>query len=248
MQEPRGLTNSLHPMSEELNQAVPETSAPETVSPRAADFDDPQALKNKLDLVTADRQRERDEKRAYKKQVEDMERRLLEMQSGQRKQDQERMVKNQEFEALWKEASQSNSSLQDQLAERDQTIEKMKVQFQQEQIKASATNLFAQSGVNAPDHLMKILGENLRLDENGAVVCLSGGVQVPLNQHIQNLKTPGSGFEMFFSGSGAVGGGAIGSNSSATPGKDIKEMTLTEKVLMQKQNPQLWAQLQAQQG
>ena len=172
---------------------------------RAADSDDPSALKNKLDLVTADRQRERDEKRAYKKQIEDMQRELQELRSGQSKRRQEDLVKNQEFEQLWKDASKSNTSLQDQLAERDKQIEDMKLQFQQEQIRASATNLFAQSGVNAPDHLMKILGDSLRLDENGAVVCLSGGVQVPLNQHIQNLKTPGSGFEMFFSGTQARG-------------------------------------------
>lgn len=234
-------------MSEELNQAVPETSAPEAVPPvRAADSDDPSALKNKLDLVTADRQRERDEKRAYKKQLEDMQQQLQELQQGHHKQQQERLVKNQEFEQLWKDASNSNTTLQDQLAEKDKQIEEMKLQFQQEQIRASATNLFAQSGVNAPDHLMKILGDNLRLDENGAVVCLSGGVQVPLNQHIQNLKTPGSGFEMFFSGTQARGMSAVGSSPNSAGGKAWSSMTFTEQIAMLNSDPEGAARLQAQ--
>ena len=48
------------------------------------------------------------------------------------------------------------------ISERDalrKQLEESKIERQQDQIKASATNLFAQSGVNAPDHLMKILGE-----------------------------------------------------------------------------------------
>ena len=234
-------------MSEELNQAVPETSAPEAVPPvRAADSDDPSALKNKLDLVTADRQRERDEKRAYKKQLEDMQQQLQELRSGQTKQRQEDLVKNQEFEQLWKDASKSNTSLQDQLAEKDKQIADMKLQFQQEQIRASATNLFAQSGVNAPDHLMKILGDNLRLDENGAVVCLSGGVQVPLNQHIQNLKTPGSGFEMFFSGTQARGMSAVGSTPNAAGGSSWESMSFSERLALEVENPDAAARLKAQ--
>ena len=234
-------------MSEELNQAVPETSAPEAVPPvRAADSDDPSALKNKLDLVTADRQRERDEKRAYKKQIEDMQRELQELRSGQSKRRQEDLVKNQEFEQLWKDASKSNTSLQDQLAERDKQIEDMKLQFQQEQIRASATNLFAQSGVNAPEHLMKILGDSLRLDENGAVVCLSGGVQVPLHTHIQNLKAPGSGFEMFFSGTQARGMSAVGSSPNSAGGKSWSSLTFTEQIAMLDSDPEGAARLQAQ--
>lgn len=200
----------------------------------------------RVQLLEAKNLELRNEKQAVRKQMEDMERKLQELQQGHQKQKQDNLVKNQEFEQLWKDASASNSSLQDQLAERDKTIEDMKRQFQQEQIKASATNLFAQSGVNAPEHLMKILGDNLRLDENGAVVCLSGGVQVPLNQHIQNLRTPGSGYEMFFSGTQARGMSASGSTPTTADGKSWASMTFTEQVAMLNFEPELAAQLQAQ--
>lgn len=227
-------------MSEELNQAVPETSAPEAVPPvRAADSDDPGALKNKLDLVTADRQKERDEKRAYKKQLEDMQRQLSERK-------QKDLIEKEDYKGLHADLKVNYDSV---LAERDalrQQLEQSKVERQQDQIKANAMNLFTQSGVNAPGHLMKILGENLRLDDNGSVVILSGGVQVPLSQHIQNLRNPGSGFEMFFSGSQARGMSATGSSPNATGGKSWGSMSFTEQIAMLDSDPEGAARLQAQ--
>ncbi len=228
-------------MSEELNQAVPETSAPEAVPPvRAADSDDPALLRNKLELVTADRQAERNEKRALQKQLEDMQRQLSERK-------QKDLIEKEDYKGLHADLK---VHLDDVSAERDswkEKFEQSEVQRQQDQIKANATNLFAQSGVNAPDHLMKILGENLRLDENGAVVILSGGVQVPLNQHIQNLKSPGSGFEMFFSGTQARGMSAVGSTSNAAGQNSWGSMTLSEQIAYEVENgPEATARLKAQ--
>ena len=109
-----------------------------------------------------------------------------------------------------------------------QQLEKAKVERQQDQIKSNARALFTQGGVNAPDHLLKILGENLRLDENGSVVILSGGVQVPLDTHVQSLKQPGSGYEMFFSGTQARGMSAVGSIQH-TGGKSWSAMNLLSR-------------------
>ena len=135
------------------------------------------------------------------------------------------------------------------VAERDalqQRLEQVQVERQQDQIKANATNLFAQSGVNAPEHLMKIIGDSLRLDENGAVVCLAGGVQVPLNTHIQNLKSPGSGYEMFFSGTQARGMSAVGSTSNAAGQNSWESMSFSERLALEVENPEAAARLKAQ--
>ena len=227
-------------MSEELNQAVPETSAPEAVPPvRAADSDDPALLRNKLELVTADRQTERNEKRALQKQLDDMQRQLAEKHQAD-------LIEKEDYKGLHADLKINYDSV---VAERDalkQQLEQVKVDRQQDQIKANATNLFAQSGVNAPDHLMKILGDNLRLDENGAVVILSGGVQVPLNQHIQNLKSPGSGFEMFFSGTQARGMSAVGSTSNAAGQKTWETMSFSERLALEVQDPEAAARLKIQ--
>ena len=220
-------------MSEAQDPSVTEVSNEPVAQVRAADSDDPAVLRQKLELVQHDSRTQGETNKALKKELEDMRRTVAELQSSQQKAKQAKLAESGEYQALWKEATGTVSSLQDELAARDKTIDEMKVQFQQQQIKANATNLFAQSGVNAPEHLMKILGDNLRLDENGAVVCLAGGVQVPLNQHIDSLKQPGSGFEMFFSPSAARGMGASGSSSVSTGGKDLSSMTLTERCRLE---------------
>ena len=76
--------------------------------------------------------------------------------------------------------------------------------FQQQQIKASALNALSQSGVVNPDQAFSLLKENLRL-KDGVPIALAGGVEVPLQQHLESLRAPGSGWEHHFAGSGARG-------------------------------------------
>ena len=234
-------------MSEELNQAVPETSAPEAVPPvRALDSGDPELLQRKLELVQQDSKAKGETNKALKKQLEDMQRQFQELQQGQQKQKQENLVKNQEFEQLWKDASQSNSTLQDQLAQKDQAIEEMKAQFEQEQIRASATNAFAQAGVHAPEDLFRLEQDKLRF-KDGAIVALVGGVETPLQQHLDSLKSPGSGRDYFFSGSGARGMGAAGSTSNASGQGSWSSMSFSEQCAYEIENgPDAAAQLRAQ--
>ena len=172
------------------------------------------------------------EKKAAQKQLDDLQRQFQELQQGQQKQKQDNLVKNQEFEQLWKDASQSNSTLQDQLTQKDQAIEEMKAQFQQEQIRASATNAFAQAGVHAPDDLFRLEQDKLRL-KDGAIVALVGGVETPLQQHLESLKSPGSGRDYFFSGSGARGMSAVGSASSSSGGKSWESLSFAEKIAIE---------------
>jgi len=186
----------------------------------------------RVQLLEAKNQELKAEKQAVKKQMEDLQRQFQELQQGQQKQKQESLVKNQEFEQLWKEASQSNSTLQDQLAQKDQAIEEMRAQFQQEQIRASATNAFAQAGVHAPDDLFRLEQDKLRL-KDGAIVALVGGVETPLQQHLESLKSPGSGRDYFFSGSGARGMSAVGSASSSSGGKSWESLSFAERVAIE---------------
>lgn len=214
-------------MSEELDQAVPETSAPAAVPPvRAVDSNDVEVLKRKLDLTLQDNKSKGETNKALKKQLEDMQRQLSERKQAE-------LIEKEDYKGLHADLKTNYEAKCAELEAKSAELERVKVERQQDQIKSSATNLFVQGGVNAPDHLMKILGENLRLDENGAVVILSGGVQVPLNQHIQNLKSPGSGFEMFFSGTQARGMSAVGSASSSSGGKSWESLSFAERVAIE---------------
>jgi muconolactone delta-isomerase len=232
-------------MSEDLSQAVPATSATEAVPPvRAIDSDDPALLRNKIELAKADREKAVAEKQSYKKQLEDMQRQMADLQKNQQQAKQTQLQEQGEYQTLWKEATGTVSTLQDQLSIKDREIEELKVQFQEQQIKASALNAFSQGGVHAPEHMFQLLKEQLRL-KDGSVVALVGGVETPLQQHLDSLKSPGSGMDYFFSGSGARGMSAAGSSTSTAGGKSWGSMGLMEQIQLQEENPQLAAQLKA---
>ena len=81
--------------------------------------------------------------------------------------------------------------------------------------------------------------------KEGNLVALHGGVEVPLNDHLETLKGPGSGMDYFFAGSGARGMSAAGSSSSTAGGKSWSGMTLTERIQLEMENPQRAEQLKA---
>ena len=201
---------------------------------------DPSAeLLQRIQLLEANNAKLLDEKKATAKSNEDLQRKLSERKQAD-------LIEKEDYRGLHADLKTNYDSV---VAERDalmQQLEQVKVERQQDQIKANATNLFAQSGVNAPEHLMKIIGDSLRLDENGAVVALSGGVQVPLNTHIQNLKSPGSGYEMFFSGTQARGMSAVGSTSNAAGQNSWESMSFSERLALEVQDPEAAARLKAQ--
>ena len=185
------------------------------------------------------------EKKAFQKQVEDMQRQLTDLQNNQQQAKQSKLAEAGEFKTLWTEATATVSSLQDEIAGLKQQLDDKEVAFQQQQIRATALNAFSQGGVHAPEHMFQLLKDSLRL-KDGSVVALVGGVETPLQQHLDSLKSPGSGMDYFFSGSGARGMSAAGSSSSSSGVKSWSSMGLLERIQMEEENPQLAAQLKAQ--
>ena len=233
-------------MSDELIQAVPEMPN-ETVSPvRAADSGDPELLQRKLELVQQDSRAKGETNKALKKEIQDMQRQMADLQTNQQKVKQSQLAEAGEFKQLWQEQSGTVTSLQDEIVNLKTQLEAKDVAAQQAQIRATAINAFTQNGVNAPDVMLKVLQDSLRVDENGAVIALVGGVQVDLNTHLNNLKQPGSGMDMLFSGSQARGMSAAGSTPSSSGGKSWGSMSFTERLQMEVDNPQRAEQLKAQ--
>ena len=225
-------------MSEIIEQSpVGETQQPVAETPDAS---------AQLELVKAKNQELLREKQAVKKQMEDMQRQMADLQTNQQKVKQSQLAEAGEFKQLWQEQSSTVTSLQDEIANLKTQLEAKDVAAQQAQIKATAINAFTQNGVNAPDVMLKVLQDSLRVDENGAVIALVGGVQVDLNTHLNNLKQPGSGMDMLFSGSQARGMSAVGSTPSSSGGKSWGSMSFTERLQMEVDNPQRAEQLKAQ--
>ena len=175
---------------------------------------------------------------------EDLQRQISELQNSQQKAKQSQLAESGEFKTLWQEATGTVSSLQDEIARLKQQLEEKDVAFQQQQIKASALNALSQSGVVNPDQAFSLLKENLRL-KDGQPIALAGGVEVPLQQHLESLRTPGSGWEHHFASSGARGMSAAGSSSSSNGQKSWASMGLMERIKLEEENPALAGQLKA---
>ena len=220
---------------------TPEQMAAPEVQPPAEEKTDA----DRIELLEAKNRQVVLEKQKALKQVEDMQRQIQDLQNNQQQAKQSKLAEAGEFKTLWNEATATVSSLQDEIAGLKQQLEDKEVQFQGEQIKATALNAFSQGGVHAPEHLFQLLKDNLRL-KDGSVVALVGGVEVPLQQHVESMRSPGSGRDYFFSGSGARGMSAAGSSNSSSGGKSWGSMGLVERIQMEEENPQLAAQLKAQ--
>ena len=225
-----------------MSETIEQQAAPET-QPPAEDKTDAM----RVQLLEAKNQELKNEKQAVKKQMEDMQRQMADLQNNQQKAKQSQLAEAGEFQTLWKEATGTVTSLQDEIVQLRQQLEQKDVAFQQQQIKATALNAFSQSGVHSPDHLFQLQKENLRL-KDGNVVALVGGVEVDLQSHVESLKSPGSGLDYMFNGSGARGMSAAGSSTSTNGGKDLNSMSFTERLQLEVEQPELYARLKAAAG
>ena len=201
-------------------------------------------LLNKIALLEANNKKLLNEKKNASASVEDLQRQISDLQNNQQKAKQSQLAEAGEFKTLWQDATTTVSSLQDEIAQLKTQLEEKDVAFQQQQIKASALNALSQSGVVNPDQAFSLLKENLRL-KDGVPIALAGGVEVPLQQHLESLRAPGSGWEHHFSGSGARGMSAAGSSSSSNGQKSWASMGLMERIKLEEENPALAGQLKA---
>ena len=202
-------------------------------------------LLNKIQLLEANNRKLLGEKKNALSSMEDLQRKVQDLQNNQQQAKQSKLAEAGEFKTLWNEATATVSSLQDEIAGLKQQLEAKEVEFQGQQIKATALNAFSQGGVHAPEDLFNLEKGNLRL-KDGSVVALVGGVEIPLQQHVESMRSPGSGRDYFFAGSGARGMSAAGSSNSSSGGKSWGSMGLVERIQMEEENPQLAAQLKAQ--
>ena len=221
----------------EQNVLVDEAQAP-------VGGDEVAALRNELDLLRANNQKLIKEKGNANDSVKDLQRQISDLQTNQQKAKQNQLAESGEFKTLWQDATTTVSSLQDEISQLKTQLQEKDVAFQQQQIESSAMNAISQAGAHTPNQVLYLLKENLRL-KDGVPIALAGGVEVPLQQHLESLRTPGSGWEHHFAGSGARGMSAAGSSSSSNGQQSWASMGLMERIKLEEENPALASQLKA---
>lgn len=193
--------------------------------------------KNNLKLLT--------EKKNTLDAMAEMQRTVEQLQQQTQTREQQDLLANGKADVLVEQLRGTVGDKDRRINDLEQQLQQRDVEFQQQQIKSAAINAFSQNGVHSPEDLFHLEQTNLRL-KDGAVVALTGGIEIPLQQHVESLKASGSGRDYFFSGSGARGMSAAGSNSSSSGGKSWGSMSLMQRIQMEEENPQLAAQLKAQ--
>ena len=206
-------------------------------------------LAAQLELVKSKNAELIKEKQRVQATFDDLQKQIAELKDNSTKQKQAKLAEEGRYGDLWKEAQQTNAQLQEQIAQLQREKEEMAVAHQQTAIKAAAVSAFTQQGVQAPDQMYQLLKDNLR-QKDGSTFVLHGGVEVPLGDHLNNLKSPGSGWEHHFSSSGARGMGAAGSTPTALGGGENPYVTksFAKIVELEATNPELAMRMKAQAG
>jgi type II secretory pathway component PulM len=232
--------------------SVMDQAPPVAVPPNApaVQSDDAAALKAKLELIQQDKQRQGETNKKLNEQLAEIKRQNDELQKKLLSGKTQRLEEAGEYERLWNEAKQTISQRELELQELQAQLQNVQTSAAQERLKAAALGKISNAGVIAPEQLYQLMAQNLR-EVDGQPVALNGGVEQPLGDYLAQLKNPGSGYEHFFSASGARGmGSAPGASASVAPGMANpwrpESFSVTQQFALQASNPELAAALQAE--
>ncbi len=204
-------------------------------------------LNAQLELLKAKNQELIGEKRKVGQTVEDLQRQISELQQNTQQQKQAKLAESGEFQTLWKEATASVADRDKRINELESQLQEREAAYQQQTIQQRAVSAFQQAGVQQSEHMYALLKDKLRMDEQGTVVALDGGVQQNLGDFLGNLKSPDSQFAYMFAGSGARGMGAVGSTPTSTGGSNpYLTKSFSEIIRLEAENPEMAARLKAQ--
>lgn len=226
-------------MSEQTEQ-TPVAEAPQPVAVNPDVVEQVDLLKAKNAELIGERRKDQDRYKELQDQI-------AKLQQQNSRQKQQKLAESGEFKTLWEEAQRTVAERDAEIAQMSAQMNQQAAEAQQQQIRAQTVNTMSQLGVFAPDQLYQLMSQNLRV-KDGSVVALHGGVEVGLQDHLSNLKNPGSGFEHFFRASGVAGMGTAQANPSVTSGMNNPYVTknFTEIVALEGSDPAMAKRLRAE--
>ena len=236
-------------MSDTTDPSVTAQESIEAVPQRAVDSEDPNVLRQKLELIQQDNRAKGEKNRHLAKTVEDLQKQITELQQNSQQQKQAKLAESGEFKALWEDATKTVATKDQRISELESQLQEREAAYQQQTIKSAAVSAFTQQGVTAPDQMYALLKDQLR-QKDGQTVVIHGGVERSLADHLADLKSPGSGWDHHFASSGARGMGSVGSTPASSAGGANPYVTksFTDIIRLEAENPELAARLKAQAG
>ena len=191
-----------------------ELSASATPSPDAQSTpssDELARLRAKLDLVTEDKRRAGEKNADLNRKLQELEESLratqAQLKSGQTTQ----LEQSGEYKKLWEDAKETNLNLERQLHEMQLTLDAERQERAKETLKSRAIQEITAAKALRPDQLLALISTDLR-EVDGKPAVISGGIEIPLADHLARLRAPESGWDHHFAPIGAKG---MGSSAAA---------------------------------
>jgi hypothetical protein len=200
------------PPAEELSaSATPSPDAQSTPSP-----DELARLRAKLDLVTEDKRRAGEKNAELNRKLQDLEESLratqAQLKSGQTTQ----LEQSGEYKKLWEDAKETNLNLERQLHEMQLTLDAERQERAKETLKSRAIQEITAAKALRPDQLLALISTDLR-EVDGKPAVISGGIEIPLADHLARLRAPESGWDHHFAPIGAKGMGSTAAAPVSAP-------------------------------
>ena len=216
--------------------------------------DDPAALKAKLELVQKDNLEKGQSNARLNEQLSELTRQFKELQSNVQSGKHQQLEDQGEYKVLVAELRETVKQKDLELEAARQAAGSARQLAESTEMKLAAFACISDAKPVSAEDLFALLQPNLRKSETGRPVVLNGGVEVPLVQYVADLKKPGSGREYLFQPNGVRGMNTAAYVPQGTERAGMDENpfksggNLTQRLLLEMQNPDLAAQLQAEAG
>lgn len=197
------------PADDAGTQSATESQSPAEVAPERIDPAEYQRVLRKLELVTEDKRRAGETNATLNERLQELERQL-------QSRDQQQLLEQGEYKKLWEDAKVTITGLNQQLADLQHQLDTERQAHAAENLRSRALHEITAAKALRPDQLLALLATDLR-EVDGKPAILSGGIEVPLADHLTKLRSPDSGWEHHFAPTAGRGMGALPATPTTAP-------------------------------
>jgi hypothetical protein len=188
------------------------------------------------------------EKRRVQEQLTSLQQELQQLRDERANAQTSQLADNGEWKTLWEQAQETNATLQERIRTLEADLATALQEKEVESLQGQVLQAFARDIVD-PRQLFRLEKDNFKL-KDGKPVVLNGGVEQTLEEYLEFVKSPGSGYEHHCLPRGVAGMGAGGASAPVVAGSSNPYVTrnLTQIVQLELDNPTLADRLKREAG